>query len=82
KAPGEYGHVLVYREAAALLMSWWPAMFDGEQPRPMAVGMREWLRDEIAARRIPLFAPPETGPAQPCTLGKLSDGAAVWCQPL
>lgn len=54
KAPGEYGHVLVYREAAALLMPWWPAMFDGEQPRPMAVGMREWLRDEIAARRIPL----------------------------
>lgn len=54
KAPGEYGHVLVYREAAALLMPWWPAMFDDEQPRSMAVGMREWQRDEIAARRIPL----------------------------
>ncbi|MEI7412169.1 fertility inhibition protein FinO [Pectobacterium aroidearum] len=54
KALGEYGHVLVYREAAALLMPWWPAMFDSEQPRPMAVGMREWLRGEIAVRCIPL----------------------------
>lgn len=41
-------------EAVDTLKAWWPALFDGETPRLLALGVREAMFADMAERGIPL----------------------------
>lgn len=41
-------------EALALLNTWWPGLFNGEQMRPMQCGIRDLLFADIELRKLPV----------------------------
>ncbi|HBU8525035.1 TPA: fertility inhibition protein FinO [Klebsiella aerogenes] len=52
--PVRYLRLPALQEATDALKAWWPALFEGDAPRLLAIGTREAFFDDMAERGIPL----------------------------
>ncbi|HEM8838373.1 TPA: fertility inhibition protein FinO [Klebsiella aerogenes] len=52
--PVRYLRLPALQEAINTLKVWWPALFEGDSPRLLAIGIREAFFDDMATRGIPL----------------------------